>query len=111
MIKVSVLYPNGVGAKFDIDYYCTQHMPMVQEKCGSSLKGVGVEQGLGADAPGAPPQFLARVQSRARIARNCVVSVARSVRAGACVNTFAPTSSESYRRHCRARSRATPVVR
>jgi hypothetical protein len=43
MIKVSVLYPNGVGAKFDIDYYCTQHMPMVQEKCGSSLKGVGVE--------------------------------------------------------------------
>jgi uncharacterized protein (TIGR02118 family) len=59
MIKVSVFYPNGVGAKFDIDYYCNQHMSMVQEKCGSSLKGVGVEQGLGADAPGAPPQFLA----------------------------------------------------
>jgi len=51
MIKVSVLYPNGVGAKFDIDYYCTQHMPMVQEKCGSPLKGVGVEQ---ASAPTHP---------------------------------------------------------
>jgi len=29
MIKVSVLYPNGEGKKFDMDYYFNQHVPMV----------------------------------------------------------------------------------
>ena len=29
MIKVSVLYPNGSGAKFDMAYYLNSHMPMV----------------------------------------------------------------------------------
>jgi len=59
MIKVSVFYPNGVGATFDIDYYCNQHMPMVREKCGSSLTGIGVEKGLVGASADAPPQFVA----------------------------------------------------
>ena len=59
MIKVSVFYPNGDGATFDIDYYCHQHMPMVQEKCGSSLKGVAVEKGLVGASADQPPQFVA----------------------------------------------------
>ena len=29
MIKVTVLYPSDKGSKFDIDYYCNSHMPMV----------------------------------------------------------------------------------
>jgi hypothetical protein len=31
MIKVSVLYPNSEGKKFDMGYYCSKHMPMVQQ--------------------------------------------------------------------------------
>lgn len=59
MIKVSVLYPNGAGSRFDIGYYCNKHMPMVQRLLGAALKGVAVEQGIGGGAPGAPPTYLA----------------------------------------------------
>ena len=38
MIKVSVLYPAGEAAKFDMDYYCKRHMPMVQEKLGAAFQ-------------------------------------------------------------------------
>ncbi len=30
MIKVTVLYPNEEGKKFDLDYYLNKHLPMVQ---------------------------------------------------------------------------------
>jgi len=46
MIKVSVLYPNKEGSKFDMGYYLNSHIPMVQKKCGASLKGGSVDQGL-----------------------------------------------------------------
>ena len=59
MIKVSVLYPAGEGAKFDMNYYCKSHMPMVQEKLGAACKSVAVEEGLGGAAPGAPPTYVA----------------------------------------------------
>ena len=59
MIKVSVLYPNGDGHKFDMDYYCNSHMPMVKQKLGSACKGVAVEQGLGGPEPGSPAPFAA----------------------------------------------------
>jgi len=32
MIKVNMLYPNEEGKKFDMDYYCNIHIPMVREK-------------------------------------------------------------------------------
>ena len=59
MIKVSVLYPSSAGSKFDMDYYCTKHMPMVQEKLGAACKGVSVDQGLGSQEPGTPAPFVA----------------------------------------------------
>jgi uncharacterized protein (TIGR02118 family) len=59
MIKVSVLYPNKPGAKFDMKYYCEKHMPMVQAKLGAACKSVAVEQGLAGGAPGAPAAFIA----------------------------------------------------
>ncbi len=59
MIKVSVFYPNTPGCKFDIDYYCTKHMPLVQQKLGEALKSVAVEQGLAGGAPGQPPAYVA----------------------------------------------------
>lgn len=36
MIKVTVLYPNIEGTKFDMEYYCNKHMPMVQQKMGAA---------------------------------------------------------------------------
>ena len=59
MIKVSVLYPAGQNTKFDMDYYCKSHMPMVREKLGAACKSTAVEQGLGGGAPGTPPTYTA----------------------------------------------------
>ncbi len=59
MVKVSVFYPNGPLASFDMNYYCQQHIPMVQRLVGAALKGTAVEKGLGGAAPGAAPSFLA----------------------------------------------------
>jgi uncharacterized protein (TIGR02118 family) len=59
MIKVSVLYPNNEGSKFDMSYYCNSHMPMVQEKLGNVCKGVAVEQGLPGATPGSRPAYIA----------------------------------------------------
>jgi uncharacterized protein (TIGR02118 family) len=59
MIKVSVMYPNGPGSSFDLDYYCRVHMPMVQQRLGAPLLRIAVEHGLAGGAPGAPPPYLA----------------------------------------------------
>jgi uncharacterized protein (TIGR02118 family) len=54
MIKVGVFYPNNPGAKFDMKYYLEKHIPMVQQKVGSALKHVTVDQGVAGGTPGAP---------------------------------------------------------
>ncbi len=59
MIKVSVFYPNEEGKKFDMDYYCNSHIPMVQEKLGTACKNAAIYQGLGGGVPGAPPPYVA----------------------------------------------------
>jgi uncharacterized protein (TIGR02118 family) len=59
MIKVSVFYPDREGSKFDIDYYCSSHIPLVREKLGAACKGVAVEQGIGGATPGSRPGFIA----------------------------------------------------
>jgi len=59
MIKVSVLYPNGEGKKFDLDYYCNQHVKMVGGLLGDSVKGASVEKGLGGAAPNSPATYAA----------------------------------------------------
>ena len=59
MIKVSVLYPAGPNATFDMDYYCTKHMPMVQGKLGTACKRIAVEQGIAGGTKGAPPTYIA----------------------------------------------------
>jgi uncharacterized protein (TIGR02118 family) len=52
-----VLYPNKDGAKFDMDYYLTSHIPMLKRELGSALKGCIVEQGLGGRADGTKAEF------------------------------------------------------
>jgi uncharacterized protein (TIGR02118 family) len=59
MIVVSLLYPNGAGARFDQKYYAERHLPMVLEKMGSALKGAFVESGIGTVDPNMPPPFIA----------------------------------------------------
>ena len=58
MIKVSVMYPNTEGSRFDMAYYCNTHMPMVQEKLRAALKGITVDLGIGGAEPGSPPPYL-----------------------------------------------------
>ena len=59
MIKVSVFYSNEEGKKFDMEYYCNTHIPMVLEKLGDACKGVTVEYGLGGIQPGSPATYIA----------------------------------------------------
>ena len=59
MIKVSVLYPNDEGCRFDIDYYCNRHMAIVREKLGAALTGVAVERGLAGADPTSRPTYVA----------------------------------------------------
>lgn len=46
LFKVAILYPNGEGKTFDIDYYETKHMPMVAGFLGKNLKFYEVDKGL-----------------------------------------------------------------
>ena len=59
MIKVSVLYPNSSGCKFDMVYYLNKHMPMVQQKLGPACKRMAVEEGITGGAPGTPATYVA----------------------------------------------------
>jgi len=59
MIKVSVFYPNTLGAKFDFDYYTRSHLPMVRDKLGSACMGVAADKGLAGGAPDAPAPYVA----------------------------------------------------
>ena len=59
MIKVSVLYPNTSGVRFDMSYYLDRHMPMVRDLMGGALKGMNVEQGVAGGQPGVPAPYIA----------------------------------------------------
>ena len=59
MIKVTILYPNGDGKKFDMDYYSTKHMPMVASLLGDSLKLFQIDKGIGGRTPDDPIPYLA----------------------------------------------------
>jgi uncharacterized protein (TIGR02118 family) len=60
MFRISVLYPAGEGKKFDLGYYTTKHMPLVETR----LKSFGllrweVDKGVGGGAPGSDAPFVA----------------------------------------------------
>jgi uncharacterized protein (TIGR02118 family) len=59
MIKVTVMYPNTPGARFDHVYYRDKHMPLVQARMGKSCKRYSVDKGLAGGAPGAPAPYVA----------------------------------------------------
>ncbi|WP_024297509.1 EthD family reductase [Methylomicrobium lacus] len=61
MIKISILYPNNPGNRFDLRYYVETHMPMSIDLLGAhpGFKGVSVEQGLGGLIPGSEAAYVA----------------------------------------------------
>ena len=52
MIKVSVMYPNKPGARFDHTYYRDKHMPLVKARMGGSCRFYTVDKGLAGGSPG-----------------------------------------------------------
>jgi len=61
MIRISILYPNTPGARFDMAYYVTRHMPrsIALLSAHPGFRSVSVEKGLGGGAPDTPPAFTA----------------------------------------------------
>jgi uncharacterized protein (TIGR02118 family) len=61
MIKVTFLYPNAPGTRFNADYYIDVHMPLAIKRLGPALKAVSAEIGLSGAMPGssAPNAALA----------------------------------------------------
>src|SRR5262245_31273228 len=53
MIKVSVMYPNKPGMRFDHDYYRTKHLPLIKSRMGTALKYYTIDKVL-ADGEGKP---------------------------------------------------------
>ena len=59
MVKVIILYPNSPGATFDMAYYTSKHLPLVQKRCAGACKATGAEKGLGGGEPGSKPPYIA----------------------------------------------------
>src|ERR1017187_9389466 len=61
MIKISILYPNNKGSRFDLGYYIKTHMPMSIKLLSAheGFKGVSVEHGLGGGVPGTDAAYVA----------------------------------------------------
>ena len=61
MIKISIFYSNTPGARFDVDYYLTKHMPASIKKLSAcaGFRGVSVERGVGGGAPESEPTYIA----------------------------------------------------
>lgn len=59
MIKVTVMYPNQPGVRFDMTYYCSKHVPMVRQLLGTALLSVAVEEGIAGMTPDAPATYVA----------------------------------------------------
>src|ERR1700757_3957703 len=58
MVKVSVMYPNTAGARFDHTYYRDKHMPLVKARMGDTCRYYTVDKGIAGGAPGAPATYV-----------------------------------------------------
>ena len=58
MIKVSVMYPNTEGARFDHAYYRDKHMPLLKARMGDACLYYTVDKGMAGGAPGSPPTYV-----------------------------------------------------
>jgi uncharacterized protein (TIGR02118 family) len=58
VIKVSVMYPNTPGARFNHEYYRDQHLPLLKALMGDSCKYYTIDKGLAGGAPGSPATYV-----------------------------------------------------
>ena len=58
MVKVSVLYPNDEGKKFDMSYYLATHIPLVKKLLGAACTNVAVDHGIAGAAPGSKAPYI-----------------------------------------------------
>ena len=58
MIKVSVMYPNKPGARFDHTYYKDKHLPLVKARMGAACKSYTIDKGLAGGAPGEAATYV-----------------------------------------------------
>jgi uncharacterized protein (TIGR02118 family) len=59
MIKISVMYPNGPDARFDVAYYRDRHMPMVKQLMGESCKSYTIDAALAPAPSSSPAPYIA----------------------------------------------------
>ena len=61
MVRISILYPNQKGSRFDMAYYIEKHMPQSIRLLSAhpGFKGVSVEKGLEGADPGSEPAYVA----------------------------------------------------
>jgi uncharacterized protein (TIGR02118 family) len=59
MFKVAILYPNGEGKSFDMDYYEKTHMPLMAGLLGKNLKFYEIDKGIAGRTPNDEVPFVA----------------------------------------------------
>jgi uncharacterized protein (TIGR02118 family) len=60
MTKISVLYPNNNGARFDVRYYLDTHVPRAIEVLSRhpGFKGVSIDRGTAGAEPGTDARYV-----------------------------------------------------
>jgi uncharacterized protein (TIGR02118 family) len=59
LFKIAILYPSGEGKTFDMDYYESKHMPMVEELLGNNLQFYEIDKGIAGRTPTDTAPYLA----------------------------------------------------
>jgi len=59
LYKIAILYPNGEGKTFDMDYYERKHMPMVAGLLGRNLQFYEIDRGIAGRTPTDKVPYLA----------------------------------------------------
>jgi len=59
MIKITAMYPNTPGARFDHVYFRDRHMPLVKARMGAGCLTYTIDRGLSGSAPDTPAAFVA----------------------------------------------------
>ena len=59
MVKISIMYPNEAGKTFNMNYYKENHMPMLAELFGKTLKYYHIDEGISGRTPDEPAAYLA----------------------------------------------------
>ena len=61
MVRISILYPNSKGSRFDVVYYVERHMPRSIQLLSAhpGFRGVSVEKGIAGAEPNSAPAYSA----------------------------------------------------